>query len=91
MLTTLAQFERESDYRPIVSAAFQWGFEKWYGPNWQGNEEIREKLLEAAKTANEAAHKVLATEFIAFFTGKDFAQFQRWYITLRPEVEVGPG
>jgi len=78
LLTRLARFEREPDYRPVISAAFQWGFDKWYGPSWQGNEEIRLSLIDAAKAATEACHKVLSTEFIEFMSDKELEKLPRW-------------
>jgi serine/threonine protein kinase len=78
LLTRLARFERETDYRPVISAAFHWGFSKMYGPNWHGNEEIRSSLIDAAKAAAEAAHKVLADEFIAFLSDQDLRTLPRW-------------
>jgi hypothetical protein len=78
LLTRLARFEPEKEYRPVISAAFQWGFEKWYGQNWQGNEGIRVSLIEAAKAAAEAAHGVISNGFIDFVSGKDFSELPRW-------------
>lgn len=78
LLTRLARFERETDYRPVISAAFHWGFSKMYGPNWHGNEEIRLSLIEAAKAAAEAAHKVLAGAFIEFLSDQDLRTLPRW-------------
>jgi serine/threonine protein kinase len=79
LLTRLARFEGDNEYRPVISAAFHWGFEKAYGPNWHGNEPIRDSLIEAAKAANDKTHKVLSSEFIIFLTGKDMASLPRWY------------
>lgn len=78
LLTRLARFEGDTEYRPIVSAAFYWGFEKMYGPNWHGDEDIRQSLIDSAKAANESAHKVLAMEFLSFMKGKDIAPLPRW-------------
>jgi serine/threonine protein kinase len=79
LLTTLARFEGENDYRPIITAALQWGFDKSFGVNWQGDQNIRNHLIETAKAANEAAHKVIATEFIDFFSKKELASLDGWY------------
>jgi serine/threonine protein kinase len=78
LLTRLARSEAETDYRPIISAAFPWGFSKMYGPNWQGNEEIRYSLIEAAKAAAEPTHKVLSGEFIDFLSVQDLGTLPRW-------------
>jgi len=79
LMVTRARFEVERDYRPIVNAALQWGFQKQFGPNWQGDEDIRDQLVEASKSANEAAHKVIASEGISLFSGMDFGSLPRWY------------
>jgi hypothetical protein len=49
-----------------------------YGPNWQGNEEIRFSLIEAAKAAAEPSHEVLAGEFIDFLSEQDLGTLPRW-------------
>lgn len=78
LLIHLARFEGDKEYRPIIVAAFPWGFDKWYGPNWQGNEEIRASLIDVGRIAAEGAHKVLAGAFIEFLRDKDFAALARW-------------
>jgi hypothetical protein len=79
LLTSLARFEGPNEYIPIVNAAFNWGFEKLYGTNWVGQPEIRDALIDAAKSANTEAHKVLAQEFVSFANQKDLLAHQRWY------------
>ena len=59
-------------------AAFSWGFDKWYGQNWQGNEEIRESLIDAGRTAIQSAHRVLSGEFIEFVRGKNLTDLPGW-------------
>jgi hypothetical protein len=49
-----------------------------YGPSWHGNEEIRYSLIEAAKAAVGATHKVIAHEFISFLSDEDLASLPRW-------------
>jgi hypothetical protein len=78
LMTRLAQFEGEAEYQPVINAGFQWGYWKMYGPNWQGNEDIRSALIDAAKTATESAHKVLAEEFISFLESEDLGSLPRW-------------
>lgn len=78
LMTRLTQFEEEKEYRPVITSAFQWGYWKMYGPNWQGNEEIRYSLIGAAKTAADTAHKVLSEEFIAFIKDEDLGTLPRW-------------
>src|SRR5262249_48114803 len=78
LLTRLAQFEGENEYRPVISAAFPWGFSKMYGTNWHGDEEIRLSLIDAAKTVGDRSHKVLSSEFIQFLSGQDLYALPRW-------------
>jgi hypothetical protein len=52
LLTRLARFEGEREYAPIIAAAFHWGFDKSYGVNWTGEQDIREAIADAAKSAN---------------------------------------
>lgn len=80
LLVRLARFETPNDYEPVVSSALEWGFEKTYGPNWQGDENIRDGLVEAAKTANEAAHNVISAALIAFVAPKSLPNFRGWYL-----------
>jgi serine/threonine protein kinase len=79
LLTGLARFEGATEYNPIISAAFHWGFEKLYGVNWVGQPDIRDALVDTAKSANAEAHKVLAKGFVEFADQKDLAGKQRWY------------
>ncbi len=79
LLTRLARFEEENNYQPLINSAFVWGYDKLYGSNWQGNEDIREALIESAKAANETGHHVLASQFIAFLINKDLTNLFRWY------------
>lgn len=78
LLTRLARFEAEAEYRPVVSAAFFWGYEQSYGPNWTGNSGIRDELIQSAKAATPAAHAVLADEFASFLQARDITQLAGW-------------
>ena len=80
LLVKLARFETPNDYESVVSSALEWGFEKSYGPNWQGDEDIRDGLVEAAKSANETAHRVIANAALAFLEPKQLSNFPRWYL-----------
>ena len=79
LMIRLGRFENEKEYIPIVEAAFQWGFDKIYGPSWQGEQDIRNALIEAAKSANRSAHSVLSREFIKFATNKKIENLSGWY------------
>jgi serine/threonine protein kinase len=79
LLTRLARFEEEKEYSPIIAAAFQWGFDKSYGATWQGEEDIRDALIESSKAANESAHRVLARGFIDFANQKTLESLPGWY------------
>lgn len=79
LLTRIARLEGENEYRPICAAAFEWGFDKSYGPAWHGNQDIRDSLVESSKAANAHAHRVLSSEFLAFVKVKELVQLPRWY------------
>ena len=81
LLIRIAQLEAEAEYRPIAVAAYKWGFDQLYGPNsnWSGNSDVRDSLIGAARTANAISHRVLATEFLAFTSGKLLTDLQKWY------------
>jgi hypothetical protein len=64
----------------VVTFALEWGFEKSYGSSWQGDEDIRDGLVEAAKGANAVAHRVLSDALLAFLQPKQLANFPRWYL-----------
>jgi serine/threonine protein kinase len=79
LLTGLARFEGSKEYTPIISAAFHWGFEKSYGVNWLGQPEIREALVEAAKSANAEAHRVISAAYAEFVDKKNVEELPGWY------------
>lgn len=79
LLTRIARLEGDTEYRPICVAAFEWGFDKSYGPAWHGNQDVRDSIVESAKAANAAAHRVLATEFASFVEKKELKTLPRWY------------
>jgi serine/threonine protein kinase len=79
LMTGLARLESDTEYRSVISPAFHWGFDKQYGSNWSGDQDIRESLIAAAKVANENALKVLAGEFVSYVDGKeDLSNLPRW-------------
>jgi len=79
LLTKLARFEGSKEYSPIVTAAFHWGFDKSYGANWLGEEDIREALVDAAKSANAEAHRVISEGFVEFVGKKNLEELPGWY------------
>ena len=79
MLVRLARLEGPHEYELITRAAFEWGFDKSYGPNWNGDEDIRQSLIEAAKAANESAHGVLSSTFLEFIAPKSLPDLPQWY------------
>jgi serine/threonine protein kinase len=78
LLTRIARFEGEGDYGPIAAAAFEWGFEKSYGPSWHGNQDIRTALIDSSKGVKEIGHRVLAKAFMGFLAQKDLGQLPGW-------------
>jgi serine/threonine protein kinase len=79
LLTRLARFEGQKEYAPIAGAAFQWGFDKSYGPNWLGDQDIRDALVDSAKAAGSECHGVLANAFMEFVASKTLAALPGWY------------
>ncbi|TKJ32312.1 MAG: hypothetical protein CEE38_23430 [Planctomycetes bacterium B3_Pla] len=79
LLVKLAVFESETDYEEVVEAAFIWGFDRAYGESWQGNQEIRDTLIFAAKQAGQSAHAVLSAQFIKCLTDKSLSDLPGWY------------
>jgi hypothetical protein len=55
------------------------GFDKTYGINWTGDQDIRDGLADAAKTANPEAHQVIASEYVQFVAKKDVQKLPGWY------------
>ena len=80
LLTRLARFEPRNEYAPIIAGAFHWGFDKAYGVHWTGEQDIREALVDAAKTANSDAHAVISTEYVDFVKEKDIVKLAGWYL-----------
>jgi serine/threonine-protein kinase len=79
LLTKLARFENPDLYGQIIPTAFVWGFDKASGNSWSGDQDIRDAIVEAAKSANAQAHKVLANEFVRFVATKDVTKLPGWY------------
>lgn len=79
LLTRIAQLEAEAEYRPIAKAAYEWGFDKVYGNDWAGNQDVRDAILGATRSANATAHRVLSSEFLAFVKAKNLSGLPRWY------------
>ena len=80
LLINLAMYEPENDYRFVVQAGFEWGFNKKYTETWQGEQPIREVLITAAKKADKQAHEVLAEQFLDFIKEKTLEDQSGWYI-----------
>ena len=57
LLLQLAVLEPPSQYSIVVTPSFEWGYEKFYGPEWQGNLEIREALIAASKPRIGRSHR----------------------------------
>ena len=80
LLLRLARLEENWDYTFITVAAFEWGFDKSYGPNWTGNEDIRDELISVSKAITNHNHSVLASTFINFVREKDLNNLPGgWY------------
>jgi hypothetical protein len=80
LLVRLAIEEPADQYRIIIQAAYEWGYEKQYGERWKGNDGIRDALIEAAKTAtNSSAHSVLSTSLLEFMQRVGVDGKDGWY------------
>ncbi|MCB0194887.1 MAG: serine/threonine protein kinase [Anaerolineae bacterium] len=79
VLVRVARHETSADYRSIVDAAFEWGFEKSYGETWQGNQTIRDSLVRTSKIAHAIAHQVLAESYLAFTDKVGLEKKPGWY------------
>lgn len=79
LLVRLAINEPEDQYRPIVEAAYEWGFEKIFGRDWRGDEGIRDALTDAAKVAPSAGHTVLSKALINFLGRIGLEGKKGWY------------
>ena len=79
LLTRLARFEPPSEYAPIITAAFHWGFDKAYADTWTGDQNIRGALDDAARTANSDTHAVISEKFVDFVEKQDIATLPGWY------------
>lgn len=77
-LVRLAIFESPEEYKGIVEAAFQWGFDKKYSEEWQGEAEIRNVLITTAKQVDEEHHRVLSQEYLSYVKDKDFNDLPGW-------------
>ena len=78
-LLRLAALETAADYSPVVEVAFAWGFDKTVTASWQGNQEVREGLIDAAKTANHTAHAVISQSYLKHVGAKQLETLPGWY------------
>lgn len=79
LLVRLAISEPEVQYKIIVDAAYEWGYEKLYGERWRGQEDIRDALIEAAKVAPTSAHSVLSESLVEFINRVGLDDKDGWY------------
>jgi serine/threonine protein kinase len=79
LLTRLTILEPPAEYSTVVNAAFEWGFNKSYAEKWQGNQEVRESLIDSSKEANDKAHTVLSAGFLSLLEPLKLEDLQGWY------------
>jgi serine/threonine protein kinase len=79
VLVRLAIDELPEQYKMIVDVAYEWGYEKPFGENWQGDAEIRDALINAAKVASVTTHTVLASSLLDFAEKVQLEDQQGWY------------
>jgi len=78
-LIYLTRLESAAEYGQLIEIAFHWGFNKQITNRWQGNQEIRNALIDATKVPSESTHAVLAREFLKFVGEIDLANIAGWY------------
>lgn len=80
LLVRLAVREPQDHYQTIVEPAYEWGYDKEYGERaWQGNEEIRDALIEAGKSAPTGSHSILSESLIKFVEKSGLDDKPGWY------------
>lgn len=77
LLASLARNLDDAEYGVIVENALLWGFDKEYGPKWQGNDDIRDALEDSARGRN--SYSIIAARFIAFVKDKNIGDLPSWY------------
>lgn len=80
LLVQLARLEPKSDYKIVTDAALEWGFEQVYGEKWQGQQEVRDGILEAAKSSSKQGLGVLSESFLNFVSSRDLTGLQGWFL-----------
>jgi serine/threonine protein kinase len=79
LLLRLASLETAEDYASVVNSSFNWGFDKTFTESWQGDQEVRAALVDAAKNANSTAHEVISKSYLNIFETKDLQSTPGWY------------
>lgn len=79
VLVRLAIDEPPEQYKIIIDAAYEWGYEKPFGENWQGDEQIRDALISAAKVASATGHTVLTSSLLDFAKKIQLEDQHGWY------------
>lgn len=78
-LLRLAALESSSEYQPVIDASFAWGFDKQEKDHWQGDTDIRQGLVTAAKQVKETAHEAIAKGYLDFIADKQLEGLPGWY------------
>jgi serine/threonine protein kinase len=78
LLVRLAIEEPAEQYRALIEADYEWGYEKMFG-RWQGDEAIRDALIDAAKVAPSTSHSVLSNSLIDFIEKTGLDGKDGWY------------
>jgi len=73
------EFYATLGYTSVVESSLSWGFDKTFTATWQGDQEIRGALVDAAKMANPVAHAVLSRIYLKLFSTKDLKGAPGWY------------
>jgi len=87
VLIAITVYEEYDDFKFIFITSLEWGFEIFYGDNWQGNSELRISIINICKKLNSESYKVASTGLLEFLKNKILDDKPKWYLhDLRPIV-----
>lgn len=87
ILIDIASYEEVEDYKIIFISSLEWGFEIAFGPNWNGDAELRIEIAKICKNLNTENHKMASSEILTFIQRHDLKEEPGWLLyDLRPIV-----
>jgi hypothetical protein len=66
-------------YEKVVTYAFEYGYEKWYGETWQGNPATRSALNDVSLICGEEAHALISNAALALVNTEALKDRAGWY------------